>query len=269
MNTAALPLDGLSTFQNGTPTPRSHGATFCSGTLRARSHGAKSCIEALGTRSGGAVFGEMALGTGSDPLTFRDGTLGGQRPHAGFRRVAAIPCLEGGRGSLDNLCLLGARVWTRVPCGSRPRCATSRGAKTNSMTNIHYKTGNDLDLDQVIELYVASTLGARRPIHNRSVMKGMLESADLIVTAWDGAKLVGISRTLTDFAYVAYLADLAVHLDHQKQGIGKALVQETRSALPPTCSIVLLAAPLANEFYPRIGFTHHPRAWTLPPREAA
>ena len=27
--------------------------------------------------------------------------------------------------------------------------------------------------------------------------------------------------------------------------------------------IVLLAAPAANDYYPRIGFEHHPRAWVL------
>jgi len=134
---------------------------------------------------------------------------------------------------------------------------------------IEYRIGNDLELDQFIELLVASTLGERRPVHNREVMRGMLENGSLMVTAWDGAKLVGISRTLTDFANVAYLADLAVHRDYQRQGIGTALVERTREELPPTCSIVLLSAPLANEYYPKIGFTHNPRAWTMQSREKA
>lgn len=134
---------------------------------------------------------------------------------------------------------------------------------------IEYRTGNDLPLDQFIDLLVASTLGERRPVHNREVMKGMLENGSLMVTAWDGEKLVGVSRTLTDFANVAYLADLAVRRDYQRQGIGTVLVERTRDALPPTCSIVLLSAPLANEYYPKIGFTHNPRAWTMPSREKA
>jgi predicted N-acetyltransferase YhbS len=134
---------------------------------------------------------------------------------------------------------------------------------------IEYRTGNDLSLDQFIDLLVASTLGERRPVHNREVMKGMLENGSLMVTAWDGEKLVGISRTLTDFANVAYLADLAVHLDYQRQGIGTVLVEKTREAMPATCSIVLLSAPLANEYYPKIGFKHNPRAWTMPSREKA
>jgi PhzF family phenazine biosynthesis protein len=78
------------------------------------------------------------------------------------------------------------------------------------MTDLKYRFGNDLHLDRVIELYAASTLGERRPIDNREIMADMLDHANLVVTAWDGDSLVGIARTLTDFSYVGYLADLAV-----------------------------------------------------------
>lgn len=132
---------------------------------------------------------------------------------------------------------------------------------------ITFKKGNELDLDGVIELYRASTLGERRPIENRKVMQGMLENASLIISALDGSKLVGVARTLTDFIYVAYLADLAVHLDNQKTGIGTELVKRTRDALEPTCFLTLLSAPKSNEFYPRIGFEHNPRAWCMEPKE--
>ena len=135
------------------------------------------------------------------------------------------------------------------------------------MNSIAYKQGVELDLDGVIELYRASTLGQRRPVDNRSLMKAMIEYADVIITAWDGEKLVGMARTLTDFSYVAYLADLAVHLDYQKSGMGKELIERTRAMLEPTCSITLLAAPMANDYYPKIGFVHNPRAWGLPPKE--
>lgn len=91
----------------------------------------------------------------------------------------------------------------------------------------------------------------------------MLKNANLTITAWDGETLVGISRSLTDFAYVAYLADLAVDQEHQRSGIGKQLIEETKARLGPECMIVLLAAPKANEYYEHIGFEHNPRAWTL------
>ena len=126
---------------------------------------------------------------------------------------------------------------------------------------IEYRTGNNLDLDEVIELYRASTLGERRPIDERERMRQMLANANLVITAWDGDLLVGISRSLSDFAYVTYLSDLAVRQSHQRQGIGKELVRRTREESGPQATIVLLAAPKAVDYYPHIGFTRHPEAW--------
>jgi predicted N-acetyltransferase YhbS len=131
--------------------------------------------------------------------------------------------------------------------------------------NIDYRRGNDLDIDEVIALYRASTLGARRPVDQRETMRGMLEHANLVVTAWEGELLVGISRALTDFVYVTYLADLVVRDSHQHQGIGKELIRQTQAAAEPGASLVLLAAPLAVDYYPHIGFQHHPHAWLLAP----
>jgi predicted N-acetyltransferase YhbS len=131
------------------------------------------------------------------------------------------------------------------------------------MNSIRYQYGNDLDLDQVIELYNASTLGERRPVDDRQVMSDMLRHANLVVTAWDGNLLVGIARTLTDFSYVGYLSDLAVKVSHQRKGIGIQLVQKTREKMGPKSMLVLLAAPKAVEYYPKIGFSKHNSAWTI------
>ena len=46
---------------------------------------------------------------------------------------------------------------------------------------IDYRYGNRIDLDQVIELYQASTLGARRPIDDREIVADMLRHANLVV----------------------------------------------------------------------------------------
>lgn len=128
---------------------------------------------------------------------------------------------------------------------------------------IEYRDDIALSVEQAIDLYRRSTLGERRPVDRPDLFEGMLKNANLIVTAWRGSELVGISRTLTDFTYVAYLADLAVDKNRQKQGIGKRLIEETRRRLKPECMIVLLAAPKANEYYPKLGFEHNPRAWVL------
>lgn len=127
---------------------------------------------------------------------------------------------------------------------------------------ITYRHGNDLDLDAVIELYRASTLGERRPVADRERMRLMLANANLVVTAWDDGQLVGIARSVTDFSYATYLSDLAVRLSHQKQGIGRELIRRTQ-ALGGQATVILLSAPKAMEYYPRIGMKPHPSAWTL------
>lgn len=135
------------------------------------------------------------------------------------------------------------------------------------MGEIEYRCGNDLDLDEVIGLYRRSTLGERRPVDRREIMAGMLAHADLVITAWCGDVAIGIARTLTDWVYVAYLADLAVDAAWQRQGIGRELIRRTREALDPSCFLTLLAAPDADSYYGPLGFTRNPRAWILPARE--
>lgn len=128
---------------------------------------------------------------------------------------------------------------------------------------IDYRVGGELELDRVIELYRASTLGERRPVDRRNTMADMMTHAGLVVTAWDGGLLVGIARTLIDFSYVGYLADLAVRASHQRRGIGVRLIAETRARMGPASHLVLLAAPGAVGYYPRLGFTRHDSAWVL------
>lgn len=128
---------------------------------------------------------------------------------------------------------------------------------------IQYKTNAPINVDQFIELLANSTLGERRPIDDRECMQGMIDNANLTVTAWDGEVLVGIARSVTDFHYACYLSDLAVSLTHQKQGIGKQLQRLTQAELGPKCKLILLAAPKANEYYEHIGFEHNPRCWML------
>ncbi len=127
---------------------------------------------------------------------------------------------------------------------------------------ITYRTGNDLDLDAVLELYRASTLGERRPVDDRDRMAAMIRNANLVITAWDGNLLVGIARSVSDFAYCTYLSDLAVRESHQRAGIGRELIRRTREA-GGRASLILLSAPAAVDYYPRIGFERHPAAYWL------
>ena len=127
---------------------------------------------------------------------------------------------------------------------------------------ITYRVGNDLDLDAVIELYRATTLGERRPVDDRERMRLMLANANLVITAWEGELLVGIARSVSDFSFATYLSDLAVRESHQRQGIGRELIRRTKQA-GGRASVILLSAPTATDYYPHIGMKQHPSAWWL------
>lgn len=133
------------------------------------------------------------------------------------------------------------------------------------MPSICYAVDRSITLAQFRDVLVRSTLGERRPVDNDECLRGMIDHADILATAWDGDKLVGISRSLTDWHYACYLADLAVDSAYQHRGIGTHLIDLTQRQLGPLCKIILLAAPAANGYYPHLGFEHNPRAWWLLP----
>ena len=129
--------------------------------------------------------------------------------------------------------------------------------------SIEYKINSPISADQFIELLYESTLGERRPVDDRECMEGMVKNSNLMVTAWNGNKLVGVARSMTDFHYACYLSDLAVHKYYQQKGIGKKLQAITQEQLGHQCKLILVAAPKANSYYEHIGFTNNQRCWVL------
>ena len=104
--------------------------------------------------------------------------------------------------------------------------------------NIEYKINEAISTDKFLELLASSSLGDRRPIQDRDCIEGMLSNSNLIVSAWDSGKLVGLSHSITDFHYACYLSDLAVAESYQKMGIGKQLQIITQSELGPRCKLI-------------------------------
>jgi predicted N-acetyltransferase YhbS len=118
---------------------------------------------------------------------------------------------------------------------------------------IGYRVGNNVDLEAFIDVYRDSTLGERRPVDDRARMQQMLERANLVVSAWDDDRLIGVARSLSDFCYATYLSDIAVRLAYQKRGVGRELVRRTQEE-GGKATVFLFAAPKAVDYYPRIGF---------------
>lgn len=130
------------------------------------------------------------------------------------------------------------------------------------MNMIVYAIENNLGAEEFRALLVNSTLGIRRPVDDPERLGKMLEHANLIVTARDNGKLIGVSRALSDFSFCTYLSDLAVDESYQKQGIGRELIRRTKTA-SPHAKLILLAAPAAVSYYPRIGMARFEQCFIL------
>lgn len=129
---------------------------------------------------------------------------------------------------------------------------------------VDYAIEPGLAAEEFVDVLVRSTLAERRPVDRPEVIRGMLEQADLIVTARVDGRIVGVSRALTDFNYCTYLADLAVDRAFQGRGIGRELIARTHEAAGRGTTLILLAAPLARTYYPHVGLEPHDSCWIIP-----
>jgi GNAT superfamily N-acetyltransferase len=119
--------------------------------------------------------------------------------------------------------------------------------------SIVYRTDLKISVDQFIDVLKRSTLAERRPVDDFDRIEKMLQHGNILITAWKNDLLVGVSRALSDFSFCCYLSDLAVDEAFQKQGIGKELIRLTQETAGKNSMLILLAAPKAVEYYPRIG----------------
>lgn len=124
---------------------------------------------------------------------------------------------------------------------------------------ITYTLRKDIPVADIIAVLDSS--GINRPTKDKNRIKAMFEASDLTISAWDGDQLVGIARSLTDFCYCCYLSDLAVRKEYQNAGIGRELVARTRRQIGPETMLLLLAAPSAVDYYPRLGMEKMERAF--------
>ena len=131
--------------------------------------------------------------------------------------------------------------------------------------DIRYHADRVPSAAQIVALYTSAALN--RPVGDPERIEAMYAGSDLVVSAWDGDRLVGVGRSLTDWSWNCYLADLAVHADYQRRGIGRALIDLTAERIGPRVMLHLIAAPAAMEYYGRVGFYERPGCFVRERRE--
>ncbi|MCD2255609.1 GNAT family N-acetyltransferase [Lactobacillus sp. CC-MHH1034] len=103
--------------------------------------------------------------------------------------------------------------------------------------------------------------GIHRPVDDVARIDRMIHNANILYTAWADDELIGVARGFSDQSYCCYLSDLAVIKQYQRQGIGRQLIATIHQDLGPNISLVLLAAPSAMTYYPKLGFQSVPTAF--------
>ena len=129
------------------------------------------------------------------------------------------------------------------------------------MNSIRYALNAPLSTQAVVRVFNNS--GITRPTQDAARIAQMFANANVMVSAWDGDHLVGVARALSDFCYCCYLSDLAVDQAYQRQGIGDALITQVRHAMGDGVSLILLSAPAAMGYYPKVGFTTADNAFVI------
>lgn len=129
-------------------------------------------------------------------------------------------------------------------------------------TKIVYSIEKKVSVNDFIDILTRSTLGERRPVAEKEKIEVMLQHANLIITARAEYKIVGIARAFSDFCFCTYLSDLAVDIEFQKSGIGKELIRQVKLATGDA-KLILLSAPAAIDYYPKIGMKHFQQCYIL------
>jgi ribosomal protein S18 acetylase RimI-like enzyme len=107
-----------------------------------------------------------------------------------------------------------------------------------------------VDLDELSNLYRIAPLGHKEPAALGTVFGNSMFKC----FAYAGDVLVGAGRVLADGIDTAYIADVAVHPDHQGRGLGQAIVRKLVGLSSEHQKIILYTVPGREGFYAKLGF---------------
>ncbi|MFJ4219913.1 GNAT family N-acetyltransferase [Curtobacterium luteum] len=114
--------------------------------------------------------------------------------------------------------------------------------------------GTDPSPDELVDLYRA--VGWSAYTRDPDLLVAAVAGSHGVVTAREDGVLVGLARTVSDGATIVYVQDVLVHPDHQRTGVGRALLGEVLRRYAHVRQTVLLtdAEPGQRAFYESLGF---------------
>lgn len=125
---------------------------------------------------------------------------------------------------------------------------TLKGAKGT----ITFSERKDINLSQLVHLYQQAPWAKDRTVERA---QEMLKHTDVVISAWNGDRLVGFGRVLTDYVFRASIWDVVVHKDYQGRRIGTELVERIlHHPSLKTVELFWLCTRMPG-FYERLGFS--------------
>ena len=118
---------------------------------------------------------------------------------------------------------------------------------------ITYTDRKQFDSASLLPLFEQSPWARGRTLDDA---QEMVKHTNLFMTAWDGERLVGCGRVLTDYVYRASIWDVMVDRQYQGQDIGTEIIKRILSH--PTLQRVELFWLCTREkqvFYETLGFS--------------
>ena len=114
---------------------------------------------------------------------------------------------------------------------------------------------SELDLDAVLALY--ASVGWTAYTRDPETVAAGLRGASFVAAAFDGSRLIGLVRAVSDDATICYVQDVLVHPDAQRTGVGRALVSTVLDRYAHVRQQVLLTddEPAQRAFYESLGYT--------------
>ena len=113
-----------------------------------------------------------------------------------------------------------------------------------------------VDSDSLRMLY--ESVGWTSYAQDLSALQAAISGSDYVVTASLDDVLVGLVRAVSDDSSITYLQDVLVHPEHQRQGLGKRLVDMVLARYRHVRQKVLITdgRPEQLKFYTSLGFTN-------------
>ena len=118
---------------------------------------------------------------------------------------------------------------------------------------ITYSDQKNFDPGSLLRLFEQAPWATGRSLEES---KEMIAHTQVMITAWDGARLVGCGRVLTDFVFRASIWDVIVDSQYQGRDIGTGVIQRIlRHPDLQRVELFWLCTRNKQVFYESLGFS--------------